>query len=121
MALVGVLTNFGDRQFFTGVAGVSDNDIVIETEDISRYNQFTLVNGAGAVDVFVSIDGVAFLTTPLAMIDKGLALAGQRDYVIVTVADRVFAFEGIYRKLRVRQAGVTAATGSLLLMTRIGT
>ena len=46
-------------------------------------------------------------------------MGSQEDYVLLTAAGRVYA-EGIYRKIRVRQNNTTAATGPLLLVTKIG-
>ena len=71
MAQVGTTNYQGKRQLSTGIAGVSDNDIVLETTDVSHFETFTLMSTAGAMDVFVSLDGTNFTTAPLSMGDLG--------------------------------------------------
>ena len=92
--------------------GTNDNDVAIQTGDVSAYNEFTLQSATGAVDVFVSLDGVEYSTAPLSLIDLG---ATTSDPVIVTSADRTFAFFGTYALIRVLQNGASAVTGATLM------
>ena len=116
MALVGTVLSYGDRQLHTGIAGVNDNDVVIETEDVSLFDTFQVKIGAGAADVYVSLDGTNF-EGPLSLADLG---AITSDPVIVMAADRMYGFRGAYRKIRVVQNGATAVTDSLLFCKRAG-
>lgn len=95
---------------YQGVAGVNDEDVLIETTDISRFNTFLLSNGAGVAKVEVH-DGVQWLTSPLSIADLG---ATTLDPVLQTVALRQFGWRGYYHKIRVTQEGATACTGSVL-------
>ncbi len=108
---VGTSSPEGRHVVWAGDDGTNDNDIIIETNDISRYDTFMLSNKAGAVDVEIH-DGTQWLTTaPLSLTDLG---ATSLNFVIVTSALRQFGFKGNYNKIRVRQNGVTAATRVVL-------
>lgn len=87
--------------------GASDNDIIVQTGDVSRYNVFMLSSTAGALDVDVSLNGTDYTTAPLSLTDLG---ATTSDPVIVTAANRMYGFMGNFAKIRVRQNGATPAT-----------
>ena len=110
MALIGTVTEFGRYRKYVGIAGVDDEDIVIETVDISRFDTFMLSNAAGAVKVLVH-DGTTLLTAPLSLADLG---ATTNDPVLLTAALRQYAFKGRFHNIQVRQEGVTDATGVVL-------
>lgn len=110
MPLIGTVTEQGVYRQYVAIAGVSDNDVVIETTDVSRFDTFQLSGGVGAVDVFVH-DGVQWLTSPLSLADLG---ATTSDPVLVTAALQQYGFRGYYRAIRVQQAGAPAATGYVL-------
>jgi hypothetical protein len=95
--------------------GTNNDDIVIQTGDVSSYNEFTLQATDGAVDVFVSMDGTNYSTAPLSLIDLG---ATTSDPVIVTAADRTYAFFGRFALIRVLQNGATAVAGCTLMCAR---
>lgn len=95
--------------------GANDNDVVIQTGDVSSYNEFVLQATDGAVDVFVSLDGANYSTAPLSLIDLG---ATTSDPVLVTAADRTYAFFGRFALIRVLQNGVTAVAGCTLMCAR---
>lgn len=100
---------------FTGGIGVNDNDVVVQTEDVSGYREFSLQSTAGAMDVLVTTDGTHYTTAPLSLIDRG---ATTSDPVIVTAANRSYAFFGTFRKVKVLQNGATAVTGACLLCSK---
>lgn len=110
MPLIGTVAEQGIYRQYTAIAGVNNNDIVIETTDVSRFDTFELSGGAGAVDVFVN-DGIQWLTSPLSLADLG---ATTNDPVLLTAALQQYGFRGYYRAIRVQQAGVSAATGYIL-------
>lgn len=94
---------------FTGT-GANDNDVLFTTNDVSRFDAFTLMSTAGAVDVLTSLDGTTFATAALSLSDHG---ATTSDPVVVTAALRVYQFRGKFKKVRVLQNGGTAATAFL--------
>jgi len=87
--------------------GVSDNDVIVQTGDVSRYNLFMLSSTAGALDVFVSLNGTDYTTVALSLTDLG---ATTSDPVAVTAANRMYGFVGSFAKIQVMQNGATAAT-----------
>ena len=105
----------GNALAFTAGVGVNDNDVVIQTEDVSGYREFSLQSTAGAMDVLVSLDGTNYTTAPLSMIDRG---ATTSDPVIVTAANRSYAFFGTFHKLKVLQNGATAVANGVLLCSK---
>ncbi len=111
MAAVGTAKFLGEVLKIEGVNGTNDNDIIIETNDVGRYDTFMLSNTAGACDVEVN-DGNKWLTTaPLSLEDEG---SSSVNPVIVTSALRQYKFTGNFHKLRVRQNGSTACTNVIL-------
>lgn len=115
MALIGAPQYAGETLRMEGIAGVNDNDVVIENDSIERYEEFTLMSTAGAMDVFVSLDGTNYSTAPLSLADLG---AITLDPVIVTAANRVYRFRGVFKAVRVRQNGVTAVANATLICGR---
>ncbi len=105
----------GNVLSFTAGTGVNDNDVVIQTTDVSGYREFSLQSTAGAMDVFVSLDGTNYTTAPLSMIDRG---ATTSDPVIVSAANRSYAFFGTFHMLRVLQNGATAVANAALLCSK---
>ncbi len=112
---VGAVQHAGQRQFIIGIAGVSDNDIVIDTEDVSQFDTFELSSTAGAMDVFISHDGTNYNTAARSLTDLGAATTNP---VLVTVAGRSYGFRGIVKKIRVRQNGATAVANAVLNLQR---
>ncbi len=92
-------------------SSTSDNDVLIQTGDVSRYDSFTLLSTGGAMDVFVSLDGTNYATAALSLQDFG---ATTNDPVLVTVAGRLYQFRGKFAKIRVLQNGATAVTAATL-------
>lgn len=97
-------------KLYTGT-GSADNEVVIETDDVSPYGTCLLQSTTGAMDVFVSVDGTNFATAPYSMTDLGAADATP---VLVTAANRTYGIRGVFKKLRVQQAGVTAVANAAL-------
>ncbi len=88
-----------------------DDEVVIQTDDISRHDTFMLMSVTGAVDVFPSIDGTNYATAPISLQDMG---ATTTDPVVVTAAGRIYGFRGKFRKIRVLQNGATDVAVSLV-------
>ncbi|MCK5607405.1 hypothetical protein KAR91_36310 [Candidatus Pacearchaeota archaeon] len=95
---------------YLGVDGTNDEDVIIETTDIARFNTFLLSNGAGAVKVQVH-DGQNWLTSPLSIADLG---STALDPVLLTAALRQYGWRGYYHKIRISQEGAVAATDVVL-------
>ena len=114
MALIGTVDGKGDRSIWSGINGVNDNDIVIETEDTSRYSIFQVSCNSGSFDVSVN-DGNQWLTAPLSLADLGAVIL---DPVIVGVGLRAYGFRGFYSKIRVLQNGAPDLLGATLRSLR---
>lgn len=97
---------------FTGGVGVNDNDQVFLTGDVSRFDTFMLLSTAGAMDVFVSLDGANFSTAPLSLQDFGGTSTAP---VLVTAANRVYGFRGKFAAVRIDQNGATAVANATLM------
>ena len=116
MAAVGTPNFQGETLRVIGVVTPNDNDVVIEAENIERYSEFTLGSTAGAMDVQVSLDGTNFLTAQLSLADLGAITTAP---VLVTVANRVYRFRGVFKSIRVSQNGATDTADAMLLCGRV--
>lgn len=93
-------------------SGTNDNDVVITFEDvIDGADTFMLQSTAGAMDVFVSLDGTNYSTAARSLSDLG---AITSDPVLVTAAGRNYGFRGKYKGIKVLQNGATAVVGAVL-------
>jgi hypothetical protein len=102
----------GVTGFIAGTTGENDNDVLIEfTSNVEAFDVFELMSTAGAMDVFVSLDGTNYTTAALSLADLG---ATSTDPVIVTAANRMYGFRGKYKKIKVLQNGATAVTAPVL-------
>lgn len=97
--------------FLQGAVGVNDDDILIDADNMQAYGTFMFMHLTGAVDVFVSFDGTNYCTDPLSLADFGDV---SNDPVIVSAANRVYGFRGVFKKIRIMQNGGTAVTGLVL-------
>lgn len=100
---------------YEGGIGVSDNDVVVQTDDVSPFDTFLIMSTAGACDVFASVDGTHYATAALSLTDMG---ATTSDPVVVTAANRIYRFRGKFSKLKVEQNGATAATAVALMCSQ---
>ena len=89
--------------------GANDNDVLFTSGRMLSYDTFMVSSSAGAVDVFVSLDGTTFVG-PTSISDLG---ATTSDPVLVTAPGRMYGFKGKYELIRVLQNGATAATAVL--------
>lgn len=110
----------GGTAGFAGLSGDfdgTDDDIVIELENAERYNEFTLMSGAGVMDVDVSLDGTNFAPI-IALTDLESTTPATR--VVVTVAGQLYAFYGTYKTVRVRQASAVEVGAAVLWCAQQG-
>jgi len=117
MALIGTPNFRGTTMQVVGIAGVNDNDIVIELDDVQRFNSFTFQSDAGAMSLDVSVDGSNF-NLDLAFTDLHSLTPATK--VIATVADLLYRFEADIKAIRIRQEGATDATGAILICGQAG-
>ena len=110
MGVYASVVEYGSYREYLGNDGVNDEDLCIETSDVTRFNTFMLSNTAGAVKVLVN-DGQQWQTAPLSLADLG---ATDTNPVLLTAPDRQYGFRGFYKAIRVLQEGATAATGVVL-------
>ncbi len=120
MAEVGTRGGPADRKTgagvkYTGIAGVNDGDVVIETLDVTDFDTFVLKSSAGAMDVFVDLGDGNFIG-PHNFADLS---ATTSDPVVVTAAAKTYGWRGPFEKIQVQQNGATAVTGAILRMQRI--
>lgn len=107
--------HIGNALRYTAGVGVNDNDVVIQTGDVSQYREFQLMSTAGAMDVFVSLDGTNYTTAALSLVDWG---ATTTSPVVVTAANRLYAFYGAFNFVRVLQNGATGVANACLVCKR---
>ncbi len=118
MALtLAIADHMGNALRYKAGLGDNDNDVIVQTGDVSMYDEFLLMTTAGAVDVLVSLDGTNYSTAPLSLIDLG---ATTSDPVLVTAANRIYGFYGTYALIRVLQNGATDAANVCLICSRKG-
>jgi hypothetical protein len=101
---------------YSGGLGASDNDIVVQTGDVSAYREFLIHTTAGAADVVVSLDGTNYNSAALSLTDLGSASFATA--VVVTAANRVYKFSGCFKLVRILQAGATPPADVTLLCYR---
>lgn len=103
----------------TKYTGSSDGDdaVVIQTNSVDQFDAFMLTSSAGAMDVFVSLDGTNYATAALSLQDFG---ATTTDPVIVTAAGQVYGFVGKFKAIRVLQNGGTAVEDAVLNAWKLG-
>lgn len=118
MATLASPTEFANVLGYKGGIGVNDNDVVVQTGDVSAYDTFTLMTTAGAADVFCSLDGTNYATAALSLEDLGATSAAGGVWVVVTAALRIYRFRGNFRLIQVQQNGATAVTGATLLCSK---
>jgi hypothetical protein len=118
MALtLATVDHMGNAVRYKGGIGASDNDVIVQSGDVSQYDTYLLMTTAGAVDITVSLDGTNYSTAPLSLIDLG---ATTSDPVLLTAANRIYGFYGTYALVRVLQNGATPATAVTLIASRKG-
>lgn len=92
--------------------GVSDNDLLFTSGDLTAYNTFMFQCSTGAVDVEGSLDGTEWTTAALALEDLHATdtVTASTRWLPNTSADKILRLKGKFKNLRVRQKGATAAT-----------
>lgn len=113
---IGTFENNGNRQISTGIDGVDDNDIVLETGDVSafRFHQLRMV--AGFIDVDPSLDGINYVATIALQTDNDLDADNRVNGFGSTTEGR---FEGNYKSIRVRQFAGGPTTGVVLTSYKV--
>lgn len=119
MATLATEDTFGNYLRYSGGIGVNTGDVVVQTPDIGRFDTFTLCSAAGALQVFASLDGTNYMTSPLTLEDLGAASTTGEVFVTTTAAERVYRVRGTFSKLQVQQSGATAATAVTMLCSRL--
>jgi hypothetical protein len=117
MATLAVIDQISNILRFSGGVGVNANDVVVQTNDVSKYDTFELISTAGAMQVLATLDGTNYTTAPISLTDMG---ATTSDPVIVTAANRIYRFRGAFSVLKVTQNGATAVTGATLVCQKMG-
>jgi hypothetical protein len=84
-----------------------DNEVLVTTGDLTRYDKCTIMSLAGAVDVFTSLDGTTYATAARSMQDFG---AVDTVPVLVTAALREYGIVGKWIRIRILQNGATGAS-----------
>lgn len=107
----------GNARVWSGGSGVANADVVIQTKDSMRNDQHMLMSTAGAMAVFVSLDGVNYTTAALSLIDFG---ATSTAPVIITAAGRMYGFVGYYALIQVQQSGAVAVANATLVQSKKG-
>lgn len=90
------------RRIFIGVPGTADNSEVLETNDVTDLDTFTIACTAGGFDVYVTLDGTNWLTNPITMTDLSNATTTP---VLAGTSQRLYGFAGPFKGIRVLQNG----------------
>ncbi len=117
MATLATVDEVGNMTRYSGGVGVSDTDVVVQTGDVSRFDEFVLMSTAGAMQVFPTLDGVNYAVAPLSLIDMGAVTTAP---VTITAANRLYGFFGTFAKVRVQQSGGAAVAAACLTMSKKG-
>jgi hypothetical protein len=122
MALtVAVPDHMGNALRYKDGLGASDNDVIVQTEDVSAYNDFRLMyTSTGSLDVYPSLDGTNYATAPLTLYDLGSTAVAPATVVATTGVGRIYGFSGTYAKLRVLQNGAGIPATVCLMCSRRG-
>jgi hypothetical protein len=99
--------------YIEGTTGVNNADEVLFLADARPYDTFQIMSTAGAMNVFVSLDGTNFTTVALAMLDQGST--ASTTHVVVTAQLRMYQFRGKFRSIRVRQSGATGVVNPRMM------
>lgn len=94
------------------MTGVNDNDVLC-TVNATDYDTWILGSTAGAMDVFVSLDGTNFLASAVALEDMVSTTPATR--VVVTAAGRAFKLLIKCKLIRVLQNGATGVANGRLV------
>lgn len=94
MAKVGTHSDRGSSLSIQGIAGAADDDVVMEITDVERFNEFSLMSDAGAMDVDVSFDGINF-TAGLAATGVLTASSNVVNNDTVTIDGKVYTFQTV--------------------------
>ncbi len=113
---------YGNVLVWSGGASDDNNEVPIQTADVTQYNTFLIMSTAGAMDVAVNfgVDTQAtpvdiYSVAPLSLTDMGAAASAP---VIVSVANRIYGFKGYFRKIRIIQNGATGVANATLICGR---
>lgn len=115
--LVGTPNHRGTTLQVLGIPTFNVADVVIEVDDIQRFNEFALQSSVGFMDVLASLDGVTF-STPIALYDRSATAAEIR--VLEAGPGPSYSFEGNYKALRIRQSQLGFVTDAVLVCGKIG-
>ena len=116
MALVGVPNDRGTTLILLGDDGVNDDDVILELDDVQRFNEFYMVTTLGIFDVEVSYDGTNFYVA--TMTDQSIVAAVE---VLVSIAAHVMKLTlSSIKSIRVSQNGATDATDPRLMCGQVG-
>jgi hypothetical protein len=91
---------------FTGVAGVSDNDVIYTSPDVSGYNVHYIECTAGTIDVDVSLNGTNWIA---AVAGVSLVTTTPGTRVIDAASGVCLEIRGKFKAIRVLQKGATAS------------
>ena len=115
MANVGTHTANSAGLAIVAIAGVDDNDIIMELDDAEPYDEFFFMTVAGLVDVDVSLDGINFAVA-VAFTDRQSTAPATK--VIITAAGLLYSIKGQFKAIRVRQNTAVDATGGSMTCRR---
>ena len=103
----------GGFVLYTGDCTEND-EVLIQTDSLTGYHACFLMSSAGAVDVFVTLNGSNYSTAAFSLEDKG---ATDGTDAVVTTAGTVYGFATWFLGVRIVQNGATDATAALLCRT----
>ncbi len=121
MPLIGTPEHRGSTLTILGVDAVGDDNPTIEIDDVSRFNEFTVMSADGSLKGFVSFDGVNF-SSQIAW-ETMQETAGQtRSLVLAPGIGGPFVgyIRGQCKAIRIVQEGLTDVLNAVLICGESG-
>ena len=91
---------------FVGIAGVSDNDVIYTSPDVSGYNVHYVQATAGTIDIDVTLDGTNWIAAVAAV---SLITTTPATRVVEAASGVCLELKGKFKRIRVLQKGATAS------------
>ena len=107
------IETWGD--YFTGVAGVNDNDIIYQSPDVTYINNIYIQCSAGVLDIEVSYDnGATWRTILFTSVVSATNVATADDNELASGEHTILtkAVLGTITNFRLNQKGATASNGN---------
>jgi len=111
--IASIATNNANAQNYyltaIGTQGVSDNDIIYTSPDISAYSSHSIEGTVGTVDIQVTLDGTNWNTTQAAVTLHDDVTTGGGIKVLTIAVGKIGLLKGKFKNIRILQSGAVAS------------